>query len=167
MRKSYLPTQQKLKENLICNTCHDLTLSFLGLNSYATAGITAGIIVLVSIASFLSVVCCCWTSRRKPRALQVHVSNEPSTSDDYIPITMGTLGIPAVTSCPSLQSHPHEEKNLARSFSSANISALNEELLKLRSQRSRVKEMDAVPLFPSCDDISTSEPRIPFSPSLL
>ena len=107
------------------------------------------------------------TSRRKPPALQVHVTNEPSTSDDYIPISIKTLGVPAVTSCPSLQSRPHEENNLARSFSSANISALNEELLKLRSQRSRVKEMGAVNLFPSCDEISPSEPRSPFSPSLL
>ena len=102
-----------------------------------TAGITAGVIVLVSIASFLSVVCYCMTSKRKPPALQVHINNESSTSDDYIPISMGTVGIPSVTSCPSLQSHPHEERNLARSFSSANLSALNEELLQLRSHKTK------------------------------
>ena len=150
-----------------CNTCRAETLSFLGLSSYATAGITAGVIVLVSIASLLSVVYCCWTLRRKPPALQVHINNESSTSDDYIPISMGTLGIPSVTSCPSLQSGPHEGKNLARSFSSANLSALNQELLVLRPQRPKVKAMDAVNLFPLCDEISASEPRLPSSPSLL
>ena len=139
----------------------------MGLNSYATAGITAGVIVLVSIASLLSVLYCFWTSRRKPPALQVHINNESSTSDDYIPISMCTLGIPSVTSCPSLQSGHHEEKNLARSFSSANLSALNQELLKLRSQRPKVKEMDAVNLFPSRDEIPASEPRSPSSPSQL
>ena len=107
------------------------------------------------------------TSKRKPPALQVHIHNESSTSDDYIPISMGTLGIPSVTSCPSLQSRPYEEKNLARSYSSANLSSLNQELLKLRSQRTKVNEMGAVNLFPSCDEIPTSEPRSPLSPSLL
>ena len=150
-----------------CNTCRAQTLSFLGLNSYATSVITAGVIVLVSIASLLSVLYCCWTLRRKPPALQVHISDKSFTSDDYIPISMGTLGIPSVTSCPSLQSGPHEEKNLARSFSSANHSALNQELLKLRSRRPRVKEMGAGNVFPLCDEISASEPRSPSSPSLL
>ena len=119
------------------------------------------------MASLLSVFYCCWVSRRKPPALQVHINNESSKSDDYIPISMGTLGIPSVTSCPSLQSGPHDGKNLARSFSSANLSTLNQELLKLRSQRPRVKEMDAVNLFPSRDEIPASEPRPPSSPSLL
>ena len=36
-----------------------------------------------------------------------------------------TLGAPSVTSCPSQQSGPHDGKNLARSFSSANLSTLN------------------------------------------
>ena len=129
------------------------------MNSYAAAGITAGVIVLVSMASLLSVVCCCMISRRKPPALQVHINNESSTSDDYIPISIGTLGASSVTSCPSLQSGPHEEKNLARSFSSANLSALNQELLKLRSQRPGVKETGAVNLFPSCDEIPTLEQK--------
>ena len=80
---------------------------------------------------------------------------------------MGTLGIPSVTSCPSLQSRPHEENNLARSYSSANLSSLNQELLKLRSQRPKVKEMGAVNLFPSCDGISPSEQKSISSPSLL
>ena len=150
-----------------CNTCRAETLSFLGLSSYATAGITAGVIVLVSIASLLSVVYCCMISRRKPPALQVHMNNESSTSDDHIPISMGALGIPSVTSCPSLQSRPHEEKNLVRSDSSANLSTLNQELLVLRLQMPRVKEMDAVNLFPSHDEIPASEPRPPSSPSLL
>ena len=119
------------------------------------------------MASLLSVLYCFWTSRRKPPALQVHINNESSTSDDYIPISIGTLGAPSVTSCPSLQSRPHEEKNLARSFSSAYHSALNQELLKLRSRRPRVKEMGAGNVFPSRDEISTSELRSPFSPSLL
>ena len=132
-----------------------------------TAGITAGVIVLVSIASFLSVFCCCWTSRRKPPALQVHTSNEPSTFDDHIPISMGTVGVLPVTSCPSLQSHPHEEKNLARSFSSANLSTLNEELLKLRSHRPKAKVTGAVNIFPSYDGTSPSERKSSPSPSLL
>ena len=89
----------------------------------------------------------------------MHINNESSTSDDYIPISMGALGLPSVTSCPSLQSRPHEEKNLARSFSSANLSTLNQELLVLRSQRPKVKEMDAVNLFPSCDEIPTLEQK--------
>ena len=139
----------------------------VGLSSYATAGITAGVIVLVSIASLLSVVYCCWTSRRKPPALQVHIHNESSTSDDYIPIPMGTVGIPSVTSCPSLQSRPHKENNPARSVSSANLSSLNQELLKLRSHRPKVKEMGAVNLFPSYDEISPSEQKSLSSPSLL
>ena len=119
------------------------------------------------MATLLSVAYCCMISRRKPPALQVHINNESSTSDDYIPISMGTLGIPSVTSCPSLQSGPHEGKNLARSFSSANLSALNQELLVLRPQRPKVKAMDAVNLFPLCDEVSASEPRLPSSPSLL
>ena len=111
------------------------------------------------MASLLSVLYCFWTSRRKPPALQVHINNESSTSDDYIPISIGTTGASSVTSCPSLQSGPHEEKNLARSFSSANLSALNQELLKLRSQRPKVKETGAVNLFPSCDEIPTLEQK--------
>ena len=140
-----------------CNTCHDSILSSVGLNSYATAGITAGVIVLVSIASLLSVVYCCWTSKIKPPALQVHINDESSSSDDCIPISMGTLGTSSATSCQTPQSRPHEEKNLAISFSSANLSAINEELLKLRSQRLLVTEMRAVSLFPSCDVIPISE----------
>ena len=132
-----------------------------------TAGITAGVIVLVSIASFLSVFCCCWTSRRKPPALQVHTSNEPSTFDDHIPISMGTVGVLPVTSCHSLQSRPHDETNLASSVSSANLSSLNQELLNLRSHRPKVKEMGAVNLFPSYDGISLSERKSSPSPSLL
>ena len=97
----------------------------------------------------------------------MHISDKSFTSDDYIPISMGTLGIPSVTSCPSLQSGPHEEKNLARSFSSANLSALNQELLVLRPQRPKVKEMGAGNVFPLCDEIPASEPRSPSSPSLL
>ena len=100
------------------------------------------------MASLLSVVYCCWTLRRKPPALQVHINNESSTSDDYIPISIGPLGAPSVTSCPSLQSGPHEGRNLARSFSSAYHSALNQELLKLRSRRPGVKEMGAGMYFP-------------------
>ena len=119
------------------------------------------------MASLMAVAYCCMISRRKPPALQVHINNESSTSDDYIPISMGALGLPSVTSCPSLQSRPYEEKNLARSYSSANLSSLNQELLKLRSQRTKVNEMGAVNLFPSCDEIPTSEPRSPLSPSLL
>ena len=131
------------------------------------AGITAGVIVLVSMASLLSVVYCCMISRRKPPALQVHMNNESSTSDDHIPISMGTLGVPSVTSCPSLQSGPHDGRNLERSYSSANLSNLNQELLVLRLQMPRVKEMDAVNLYPLCDEIPASEPRSPSSPSLL
>ena len=119
------------------------------------------------MASLLSVVYCFWTSRRKPPALQVHMNNESSTSDDHIPISMGALGILSVTSCPSLQSRPHEGKNLVRSDSSANLSTLNQELLVLRLQMPRVKEMDAVNFFPSHDEIPASEPRPPSSPSLL
>ena len=119
------------------------------------------------MASLLSVAYCCWTSKRKPPALQVHINNESSPSDDYIPISMGTFGIPSVTSCPSLQSRPHKENNPARSVSSANLSSLNQELLKLRSQRTKEKEIGAVNLFPSCDKIPTSEPRSTLSPSLL
>ena len=62
------------------------------------------------------------------------------------------------TTTPSNTS-PHEEKNLARSFSSANLSALNKELLKLRSQTPGVKEMGAVNLFPLCDEIPTLEQK--------
>ena len=76
------------------------------------AGITAIVIILVSVASLMAVVCCCWTSRRKPPALQVHMSDKLSTSGDHIPISMGTLGVPSVMSYPSLQSGPHDGSNL-------------------------------------------------------
>ena len=93
------------------------------------AGITAVVIILVSMASLMAVVCCCWTSRRKPPALQVHTSDKSSTSDDHIPISMGTLGAPSVTSCPSQQSGPHDGRNLVRSFSPTNLSTFDQKLL--------------------------------------
>ena len=140
---------------------------FTGLNSYATAGITAGIILLVSMASLLSVFYCCWTSRRKTPALQKHVNDELSTADDCVPISMGTFGARFLTPCPSLQSCHHKEKNLARSFLSANFSSVHQRLLKLGSQRPRVKETDAVNLLHSCEEIPTSEQKSLSSSSLL
>ena len=101
------------------------SISFLGLNSYVTAGITAGMIVLVSIASFLSVLYYCKTWKRKPRSIQVHVSSVSSQSDDHIPVFIGTLGVPSVTALPTLQPTDHQGKNQVRSFSPAH----NQELL--------------------------------------
>ena len=116
------------------------------------------------MATLLSVLYCCWTSRRKPQALQVHTSNQSSTSADHIPISMGTLGVLPVASYPSVQSRPYEGKNRAKFVSSAYLSNLNKRILIITSQRLKVREMVAVTLLPPCDEIPTAEPK---SPSLL
>lgn len=89
-----------------------------------TAGIIACVGGLVSLAILSISVYFCWTSIKKPPAVKVHMQNGSSPADDYIPISITTLGVSTRSSCPSLSTSIHEGMNDPRSLSTSDLPEL-------------------------------------------